>query len=153
MTMHRSARRGFPALIAGGVILADAVAARWLLRADEEHVFVLGRPIAWVCALRARFGLPCPTCGITRSVVMSLHGEFARAWRIAPVGPAAVIGAIAFAFAMLALAWAQWSGRSAEEALAGVWLRKAALIYAAGVVAIWLGGWAVAFRAALGMPL
>src|ERR1700678_1261657 len=98
--MAGSTRAGFPALAIGSVIMADALAARWLLRADEEHVFVLGRPIAWVCALRSRFGLPCPTCGLTRSLVMSLHGEITRAWRMAPVGPVAVVGLGALAIAM-----------------------------------------------------
>ena len=120
-----------------------------MLRADEEHVFVLGRPIEWVCALRSRFGLPCPTCGLTRSVVMSLHGELARAWRMAPVGPVAVIGLVAFAIAMLALAWLQWSDALKREAVARVWIRKGAAIYAVGAIVVWLGGWAVSFQAAL----
>ena len=159
--MACAARPGFPALVIGCVTLADALAARWLLRADEEHVFVLGRPIEWVCALRRHFGLPCPTCGLTRSVVMSLHGEFARAWRMAPVGPVAVIGLIAFAIAMLALAWLQREAQSAPqsvpqkvdalkwEAGARMWIRKGAAIYAVGAVVVWLGGWAVSFQAAL----
>jgi hypothetical protein len=151
--MSYAARPGFPALVTGCITLADALAARWLLRADEEHVFVLGRPIEWVCALRSRFGLPCPTCGLTRSVVMSLHGEFARAWQIAPVGPVAVIGLVAFAIAMLALAWLQWEPQRADslkwEAGARVWIRKGAAIYAMGAVVVWLGGWAVSFQAAL----
>src|SRR6204780_3524394 len=104
MTMSCATRPGFPALAIACVTLADGLAARWLLRADEEHGFVLGRPIEWVCALRSRFGLPCPTCGLTRSVVMSLHGEVGRAWRMAPAGPGGVIGLVAFAIAMLALA-------------------------------------------------
>jgi hypothetical protein len=155
--MSCAARPGFPALVIGFVTLADALAARWLLRADEERVFVLGRPIEWVCALRSRFGLPCPTCGLTRSVVMSLHGEFARAWRMAPVGPVAVIGLVAFAIAMLALAWLQWAQERAPqgvdavkwEARARVYIRKGAAIYAMGVLMVWLGGWAVSFRAAM----
>src|SRR5580704_16816809 len=151
--MACASRPGFPALVIGCVTLADALAARWLLRADEEHVFVLGRPIAWVCALRSRFGLPCPTCGLTRSVVMSLHGEFARAWRMAPVGPVAVIGLVAFAIAMLALAWLQWPRPWAKtpkwEAGARVWIRKGAAIYAVGALVAWLGGWAVSFQAAM----
>lgn len=149
--MAWTARRGFPALIVGCVTLADALAARWLLRADVEHVFVLGRPIEWVCALRSRFGLPCPTCGLTRSVVMSLHGEFAQAWRMAPVGPVAVVGAIAFALAMLALAWSQWAGESKREAQGRAWIRNAMVIYSAGAVAIWLGGWAIGLHAAVAM--
>src|ERR1700684_2309702 len=152
--MACAARPGFPALVTGCITLADALAARWLLRADEEHVFVLGRPIEWVCALRSRFGLPCPTCGLTRSVVMSLHGEFARAWRMAPVGPVAVIGLVAFAIAMLVLPRLQWSPRWApqgagalkREAGARVWIRKGAAIYAVGAVMVWLGGWAFSFQ-------
>jgi hypothetical protein len=157
MTMACATKPGFPALVIGCVTLADALAARWLLRADEEHVFVLGRPIEWVCALRSRFGLPCPTCGLTRSMVMSLHGEFARAWQMAPVGPVAVIGLVAFAITMLALARLQWSPQGVRpgvdalkwEAGARVWIRKGAAIYAMGAVLVWLGGWAVSLRAAL----
>jgi hypothetical protein len=153
MTMPSASRPGFPAVVIGCVTLADALAGRWLLRADEQHVFVLGRPIAWVCTLRSRYGLPCPTCGLTRSVVMSLHGEFARAWRMAPVGPVAVVGLLALAIAMLAVAWLQWTPRATSEnnweAGAHVWIRKSAAIYAVGAIVVWLGGWAVSFRAAL----
>jgi hypothetical protein len=151
--MAYTARPGFPALVIGCVTLADALAARWLLRADEEQVFVLGRPIEWVCALRSRFGLPCPTCGLTRSVAMSLHGEFARAWRIAPVGPVAVVGLVAFAIAMLVLAWLQSAPQGVDapkwEGRARVWIRKGVAIYAVGAVMLWLGGWAVSFQAAM----
>jgi hypothetical protein len=147
--MAFTAKPGFPALIIACVTLADALAARCLLRADQEHVFVLGRPIEWVCALRSRYGLPCPTCGLTRSVVMSLHGDFGAAWRMAPVGPVAVFGMIAFALAMLALAWSQWTGALTWEMQTRAWIGKATAIYAAATVAIWLGGWAVGFQAAL----
>jgi hypothetical protein len=133
----------------GWVILADALAARCLLRADEDRVFVLGRPIAWVCALRSQFGLPCPTCGLTRSVVMSLHGDFARAWRMAPVGPVAVFGVMAFALTMLLLAYFQRAGVPRRDARAQEWIRKGAAIYAVGALAVWLGGWAVSFQSAL----
>jgi len=147
--MASTQKPGFAAFTIGCVTLADALAARCLLRADQAHVFVLGRPIEWVCALRSRFGLPCPTCGLTRSVVMSLHGEFGAAWRMAPAGPVALFGMIAFALAMLALAWSQWAGAFQWEAQARAWIRKVTPIYAAATVAIWIGGWAVGFQAAL----
>ncbi len=147
--MALTSKPGFPALTIGCVILADALSARCLLRADEQRVFVLGRPIEWACALRSRFGLPCPTCGLTRSIVMSLHGEVGGAWRMAPVGPVAVFGMIAFALAMLALAWSQSAGAAQWEAQARAWIRKITAIYAVATVAIWLGGWAIGFQAAL----
>jgi hypothetical protein len=147
--MAWSARAGFPALTVSCVILADALAARWLLRADEERVYVLGRPIAYVCALRARYGLPCPTCGLTRSVVMSLHGEIGRAWRMAPAGPVAVLGLIALALALLGLGLFEWTRASKPAARMQRWIRRGAAIYAVGLLAVWLGGWALSFHAAL----
>jgi hypothetical protein len=99
--------------------------------------------------LRSRFGLPCPTCGLTRSVVMSLHGEFARAWRMAPAGPVVVVGLLVFAMTMLVLAASQWAGTPQPEDRMQAWIRKGAAIYAAGALAVWLGGWAVSFESAL----
>ena len=90
---------------ATGLAIALHAAVAWLvLRADEARVYVLGRPIGWVCGLRSRLGLPCPTCGMTRSVVLSLHGEVGRAWHVAPAGPVALFGLLALAGAVLAVA-------------------------------------------------
>ncbi len=127
----------------GIAILAHAAAATQLLRADEDHVWFLSRRIVWECALRSQLGLPCPTCGVTRSVVMSLHGEFLRAWRVAPVGPVAVAGALAMAFALLALTCIRRQERAAR------WIRNFGLLYCAVAAAVWLAGWARAFSAAL----
>jgi hypothetical protein len=146
--MRWTARPGLPALAIGCVTLVDAITARLLLQADSERVFVLGRPIEWECALRSRLGLPCPTCGLTRSIVMSLHGDLGMAWRMAPVGPVAVFGMIAFAVAMLFLAWLQGAGSPKWEAQIRASMRQGVLIYAAGAAVIWLGGWAMAFQTA-----
>ena len=89
-------------LAAGVLILLDAIAARVVLTADEACVYVFGHAIAWECAWR-RAGLPCPTCGMTRSVVMALHGEIGRAWHVAPGGPVLAAGLLAVAAALLGL--------------------------------------------------
>jgi len=78
--MDKGARTISPAFWIGCVTLADLAAGRTLLQADESRVYLLGRALNWQCGFHAATGLPCPTCGLTRSVVMSLHGEFARAW-------------------------------------------------------------------------
>jgi hypothetical protein len=142
-------RPGFPAFIVGCVTLADLGVARALLQADEVRAYIAGRALDFQCAFRSATGLPCPTCGITRSVVMSLHGEFARAWSLAPAGPVVVAGLAAFALAMLALAFIQWAGAEDRTAWMRLWIRRGALAYGTAATIVWLGGWAVHFEAAL----
>jgi len=92
--------------------------------------------------------LLCPTCGMTRSVVLSLHGQWARAWQMAPGGPVLTAGLLALAVALLLVAILEkWS----SPQLAGPVrrsVRRGALAYAAAAVAVWIGGWAVSFAAA-----
>jgi hypothetical protein len=122
------------------MVLVDALAARLILTADAARVYVLGRPIEWECAMR-RVGLPCPTCGMTRSIVMALHGDVAQAWKMAPGGPVLLAGSLLAAIILLI------------SALRGAplprWVRTGGALYAAAAVAIWLGGWAEQFRLAL----
>lgn len=147
--MPLSALPGFSAFIIGWVTLVDLVIGRVLLRADETRVYLAGRALDFECAFHAATGLPCPTCGLTRSVVMSLHGEFARAWSMAPAGPVAVAGLAVFALAMLALAFVQWAGAEDRAAYARLWIRKGALAYGAVATIVWLGGWVAHLESAL----
>jgi uncharacterized protein DUF2752 len=144
-----ASRPGFAAAATGLAIVLEALIARLLLRADEARVYVLGHPVGWVCGLRSRLGLPCPTCGMTRSLVLSLHGEISRAWHMVPGGPVILFGLLGFAAALLVLGRMQWQGAKRGAAGAGTWLRHSALIYAAVAMLVWIGGWAAAFSAAL----
>jgi hypothetical protein len=148
--MEIASRSGLHAFAIAFVAFADLAAARALLRADEARVYFAGRAIELHCAFREATGLPCPTCGLSRSVVMSLHGEFARAWRLAPAGPVAVIGIALFAVAMLILAIMQARGESSLAASARFWIRRAALAYSAALTAVWAAGWLIAFAGAIG---
>lgn len=134
---------------AGAVMLAQAAVARLILRADDAYVYVLGRPIRWACALKTRTGLPCPTCGMTRSLVLSLHGEWARAWRLMPAAPLALAGLLALGTALLALAVVERRGGRKAEARVQRYIRRSALIYAATTTVVWIAGWAASFSAAL----
>jgi hypothetical protein len=49
-------------------------------------------PIA--CPLRAATGLPCPFCGMTRSVVATMHGHLATALSFNPGGIVVVVLAL-----------------------------------------------------------
>jgi len=132
----------------GVFILLQMAASRLLLDADELRVYVWGHPINWACALKARLGLPCPTCGLTRSVVLSLHGEIARAWNVAPGGPVAVLGCLAFASALLLLASVPDGATRFRERMEAA-IRSGALAYAAIAASVWIAGWAAQFTAAL----
>ncbi len=130
---------GGAAAVAGAAIWMDAAAARLMLRADETSVYFLGHPIAWTCWMRTHLGVPCPTCGLTRGLVLSLHGRWGEAWRFFPAAPVALVGALALASALLALAVCQAS--ESRMAQAGGRIRKAALVWAAATAVLWIGGW------------
>lgn len=54
----------------------------------------LGLPVCW---LHSTTGVPCPGCGLSRSISAAVRGDLARAVRLHPFGPVAVasFGAIA----------------------------------------------------------
>jgi hypothetical protein len=147
--MEFASRPGFPAFAIALVTFADLAAGRALLKADEARVYLAGRALGLRCAFREATGLPCPTCGLSRSIVMSLHGEFVRAWRMAPAGPVAVVGVALFAAAMLGLALLQARAAARRVSDAGVWIRRGALAYGAALITVWAGGWLEAFVTAL----
>jgi hypothetical protein len=148
-------RPGMPPAVAGFAILLQAALARVLLQADEARVYLLGHPLNWACSFHEHFGLPCPTCGLTRSVILTLHGQLQRAWRMAPGGPALTLGILFVAAGVLLLAGVElWSySRSTNarwlEHRIKMGLQAGALGYAGVSTVVWLTGWAAQFSAAL----
>jgi len=149
--MNCAGRPGFPAFMMGAAVFLQAALGRMLLSADTARVYFLGRPILLECGLRARYGLPCPTCGMTRSVVMALHGDWLGAWSMAPGGVAAAAGMLLFGCAAFALAFSQWRRSVRWEGSLTRGIRRWAPLYGAAAAVVWLGGWAAQFDAALRM--
>jgi hypothetical protein len=104
---QRRAKPGFAPLAAAVFLLAQLAAAATLLQATEEGVSLAGIPLGGACLFRRLTGLPCPTCGMTRSVVLSLHGHLAAALRVNPAGVFWVAAVAAIAAALLWLGWRQ----------------------------------------------
>ena len=50
-----------------------------------------------VCPSRELLGLPCPGCGITRSILLILQGRFRESWQLQPFGYAWLALAVVFA--------------------------------------------------------
>ncbi|MGA2039586.1 MAG: DUF2752 domain-containing protein [Bryobacteraceae bacterium] len=143
--MDSAGSRSPVAAVVGATILADAALARVLLAAGPERVYFLGKPILAACAFRRATGLPCPTCGLSRSTVLALHGDLGAAWHIMPAGPVLVLGALAMAVALLGYAAVAPGWRPASRAAARRWIGRGGLAYGAAAVVLWLGGWAAQF--------
>jgi hypothetical protein len=107
----------------GGAIVAAAVAA-WLA--------ALGPGETTICLLRNWTGIPCPGCGVTRSIAALVRGDWAEAFSLHPLAPFAVTEAV--------VVWVAWGfslfrrGRGLDE-----W-RLAQLLLAnlAAFVVVWI---------------
>jgi hypothetical protein len=125
------------------VLILSVFAVRLFFDADEQQTRFLGRPIGTACWFKARFGIPCPNCGMTRSAILASRGEILRAARIAPGGPALVICLLAIGAAVASLGAIQRWGRAAQVLRAQSAVRS--IVIACGIVAasVWIGGWIV----------
>ncbi len=95
--------------VAAGVLLAAAVL-----------VPALPGPNGVPCPLRTLTGVPCPLCGMTTSVVATVHLRLGEAVAAAPAGVAAVLVAVAVLVARRRQAVAL-PGWSPAAALAVLW--------------------------------
>ena len=90
--------------VGGALLLAQLAAARLLLSATTTDVFVAGRELRWGCFFKKLTGFPCPTCGLTRSILLTLQGDLGAALGLNPAGALLVLGALLLALALLGLA-------------------------------------------------
>jgi len=66
-----------PRLVILGVCLAILGAAALLHPSEpnDPRVRLAGTPLPGLCMMRQLTGVPCPGCGLTRSIVSAVHGE------------------------------------------------------------------------------
>jgi hypothetical protein len=70
-------------------IAATLLAVVLDVSADRQHVFVRGFPqvvAPGTCMSRELFGVDCPGCGLTRSIVLLGRGDVRGSWRMHHVG-------------------------------------------------------------------
>lgn len=80
-------------IIYGTIVLLTLAAARFVPAGD----------LLPGCAFRALAGLPCPTCGITRSLVSLAHGDLAAAFVVNPLVFLVMAGGLVLFIANLAI--------------------------------------------------
>jgi hypothetical protein len=110
--------------------VATLVTATVAELSPDMHVEFMGRPLCSACLFRECFGVPCPFCGISRSMVAFMHGRIAVSLRFHPLGPF-----IALTFATCA-ALALWSlfHRARSTVESALFVRAFVLIAIAGLV-------------------
>ena len=125
----------------GAAVLLLLSAVRAFASATDARVFLLGRELVWGCLFRRAFGLPCPVCGMTRSVVLTLDGHAYAALAVNPAGPLLVAGLVLLAAALLFL---PFYGRTHDPRAAGLLrarLLTGARAYSGLLFAVLLAHW------------
>lgn len=126
--------------LGGALLLVGAgVALRW-------PVLLRG---LWACPFRALTSLPCPTCGLTRVLLLLADGRVAEALRLAPLPTLLVGGALALGLLEGLRLWLQ---RDSLDHVLTRWLRQSPVRWslAAGAVLLW--GYAISRSLHTGAP-
>ena len=132
---------GFAPFLVGTLLLFELLTARVMLTADHDFVYVAGHRIDVACPTRARYGIPCPTCGATRGFVLASHGRIGEGWNLSPSGPLLVIATFAMAMFLLGFAALQFAGMPTIAGDMRRWFQAAVIAYAALGVTVWISSW------------
>jgi hypothetical protein len=141
-------RPSFAGLATALAIALTLAILRVVLRADGARAYLLGHPIDVGCAFHTRTGLPCPMCGVTRSVAMTLHGDLSQAFALFPTAPVVSFGLAALCAALVA-DFVLRARRSTLVTAFDARLRRGALVYGALCGLLWLADWTARVGTAL----
>lgn len=119
------------------LFVAALAGARVAMSADSAHVWLLGRLFGSACAFRTHFGIPCPNCGMSRSVILTMHGDVGEAVMLNPAGPLLVGGVVAAAILLGFTAFRR------GKAPARRWMLPALLGYSGLYVSVLIGHWLI----------
>lgn len=103
---------------------------------------VLFDVLPWRCPVAWAFGVPCPTCGLTRAARLALHGAIGASLAMFPAGPLAAL-AIAPTVALETITFVR-TGAFGPYRLRGA-LHAAVLAAAVVMFAVWLARFFGAF--------
>jgi hypothetical protein len=124
----------------GGVaLLASLALARGLAEATASAVHVAGRELPVICPSRLLFGVNCPGCGMTRSVLLTLGGDLRGALAVNPAGPVLVAALILLAAQLLLAARVPEGGTPAGRRLLS-WASLYGAVVASVMLIQWAGG-------------
>jgi len=134
--------------IAGLALLVGALVLRLAFDADESHTRLFGRDFGTACWFRATYRLPCPNCGVTRSLILAAHGDLARAARLSWGGIALFVAMLFSGSALVALGVGRMRPSTIWQPRIERWAPRAIVDCADVTLALWVMGWLIAFARA-----
>jgi hypothetical protein len=129
--------------LAGALVLLSLGIVRALASVSEGRVLVAGRELHWECWFKRGFDFPCPTCGMTRSVLHTLRGQFGAAWQLNPAGLLLVSGLLLLGLALIFL---EFYRRRRTHSAGGALHRRiriATKVYAHLLIAVLFAHWII----------
>ena len=127
--------------LTGALVLLQLGILRSLASVRDGRVFVAGRELLWECWFKRGFDFPCPTCGLTRSVLYTLHLQFDAAWQMNPAGLFLVSGLVLLALALLFLAFHRRGHAPATSGAIHRRIRIFTKVYAHLLIALLFAHW------------
>jgi hypothetical protein len=128
---------GLGAALALGLAIRPPLelATRPPLEPEASALRLFGWALPSTCWFRLLTGWPCAGCGMTRAVVLALHGELRAAWQTHPFAlPLLALGAAQAGIRLAGLAgWSRLRRRAADRAFV------AALTALLALLLVWWG--------------
>jgi len=134
-------RAGSAPGLVGALLLVQLAVVRLVASATTERAYLFGRELHWGCWFKERLGFPCPTCGMTRSVLLSLHGQFSEAARLNPAGVLLVVGLVVFSLALIFLMFYRRRRTSLDAGAVHRRIRLGASVYGSLLVFVLFAHW------------
>ena len=138
---------GFAAACMGAVILAHLAVLPLALGADRDFVYFRGEALPEACSLRRVFGVPCPTCGMTRGVVLALHGRVGDSAATNASAPVLVGVALMLGSSLAGAGGLRLAGRGRAADGLTRWIRIAGLAGAGMWAVVLMLNWVAELRA------
>ncbi|HYO99449.1 MAG TPA: DUF2752 domain-containing protein [Pyrinomonadaceae bacterium] len=134
-------RAGSAPGLVGALLLSQLAVVRFVASATPERAYLFGRELHWDCWFKQRLGFPCPTCGMTRSVLLSLHGQFGEAAQVNPAGLLLVLGLVLFSLSLIFLMFYRQGHAGLAAGAVHRRIRIGASVYGSLLVAVLFAHW------------
>lgn len=135
----RLSRESLKTGLTGAALLASLALARGLAEASPAAVHVAGHELPVICPSRLLFGINCPGCGMTRSVLLTLGGDLRGALSVNPAGPVLVVALVLLAVQLLFAARASEGSLSVKRRLRP-WVSAYGVVVVSVMLVQWVGG-------------